>query len=243
MRIPFFRTSFLSGALGVFLLFVSAVSANAQQASGLLGKRGVLHYRMGLGYNLTDNYFNEAERDQRWHDFILFSHALSLDYVLDRQSTVGGGWKVFRSGFGQIDQAYSKNILTHSVDFYYKSFFVNQGGALPPLGRYLQTKFSLLINKVGSVENPAFFEDPKWRDEYISVNPEVSLSLGQQQILFGRLILNGSIDFGFVFPSSQDETVGKALESIFRGEIETPYATLLYREFLNFRIGVSWALF
>jgi len=238
----------------LFLLFaMTAQTAFAQGAPGLLGNRFSVFYNMDFFYNVGQYTYNEANKEMPDQPDgmiaatvsmftnpgvnITRQHNIQLDYSITRFKSIGIGLSYFRNGYGTIQTGQrvdvaSKNLTSISGSIFYKTFLRSSGG-FAPLGNYYQ--YGLHANQVqeSTRENSMLFDEPR---NYIGrqyIIPSFTFTFGRQFIAYKSLLMNVGAEIGTVYPFR-----GFSLDSL---ENSMERLALFYT--FRFKVGVGLAPF
>ena len=194
------------------------------QASGYQGKRLSVEYS-NLFFSAVINpnangFYNE--NDLKIMRIFSFNtrNKISVDYVLDRKTSVGGGIDFFKTRFifsRSFEVETISNTILSSSDYtkgdlsamcFNIHYTIFNDRSLPPLGKYSQFELGLIKYKVDYNEDD-LFEDLAEHEGINAVEVDLEnqnsytklylgYTIGKKRIFFDRLIVNTGLQFCYV---------------------------------------------
>lgn len=215
----------------VFLIFVILYNLQTfAQVPGYQGKRLSIEYN---NYFFPSFIMPNAKGDYNSDDALRFKKKLftlntrnkiSLDYVLSRRTSIGGGFEFFRSRFiffekfecesteGEVlvsSDYPAGNVAARIFNVHYTIF---KRKLLAPLGYYTQFEFGVISYKssydenalLKDVQNSYYYdipEIPSFRNRSTYNASYLGITLGKKRVFFDKLIVNSGIQFAYVIDS------------------------------------------
>lgn len=213
----------------LFIIILCSLSA-FPQVPGYQGKRLSLEYS---NYFFPALLMPNAKGDYNTDDAFSFKkklftlntrNKLSIDYILSRRTSIGGGFEFFKSRFvffekfecesteGEVlvsSDYPAGNVAARIFNVHYTIF---KRKLLAPLGRYTQFEFGVISYKSSYDENAllkdvqnSFYHDfteiPSFRNRSPYNASYLGITFGKKRVFFDKLIVNSGIQFAYVIDS------------------------------------------
>ncbi len=200
--------------LSILVLLLLTVTLKAQ-VPGYMGKK------FSAGYDFHF-YFGGIDPDARIYDAtynlyqpsIFFNkfHEVHADYVLSKKYSVGLAYQFFKTGqfyaesgnspgYGYYSASNYLNMSCSSIMVNNKFFFYNNGTALAPIGNYGQIGVGVVtarsVAKVVGSDYSTIAINKFVTHENVNT-PIIAFGLGNQSLLFDRLIIDVGVEGAFL---------------------------------------------